>query len=110
MSENYLNKLFKQTSVYFSSGVIITFAGFLTFPIWTRIFSEVEYGQMSLATATLGLIIVFSKFGIQRAALRFYSEFKENKRDLDFTYYYTTSFLSVLFISIIVGYAYTRLT
>jgi len=58
---------------------------------------------MSLAMVTLGLIVVFSKFGIQRAALRFYSEFKENKRDQDFTYYYSTAFLSILVISLIIA-------
>jgi O-antigen/teichoic acid export membrane protein len=103
MPENYLKKLVKQTSMYFSSGVIITIAGFITFPIWTRVFTEAEYGQMSLATATLGIVIVFSKFGIQRAVLRFYSEFKENKRNLDITYYYTTSFLSVCIISLTIA-------
>jgi len=103
MSENYIKKLLKQTSIYFSSGIIITIASFITFPIWTRVFTEAEYGQMSLATTTLGVITVFSKFGIQRAVLRFYSEFKANKRNLDITYYYTTSFLSVGVISLIIA-------
>ena len=101
MSENIIYKLIKQVSVYFSSSVIITLAGFITFPIWTRVFTEAEYGKMSLAIVTLGLVVIISKFGIQNAALRFYSEFKENKRNLDITYFYTTSFLSILFISLI---------
>jgi O-antigen/teichoic acid export membrane protein len=100
MSENIIYKLIKQVSVYFSSSVIITLAGFITFPIWTRVFTEAEYGKMSLAIVTLGLVVIISKFGIQNAALRFYSEFKENKRNLDFTYFYTSSFLSILFISL----------
>ena len=103
MSENYLKKFLKQLSIYFSKDVIVTLASFITFPILTRVFTEAEYGQMSLAEATFGMIIVFSKFGIQRSALRFYSEFKENKRNLDITYYYTTSFLSGVFISIIIA-------
>ena len=103
MSENIFKKLLKQVSMYFSSGVLVTLAGFITFPIWTRVFTEAEYGKMSLAIVTMGIIVVFSKFGIQRAALRFYSEFKEKKRDLDFTYYYTTAFLSILVISLIIA-------
>jgi O-antigen/teichoic acid export membrane protein len=99
MYDNLLKKLVKQVSMYFSSGVIITLTGLISFPIWTRAFSEAEYGKMSLAIVTLGLILVISKFGIPRAALRFYSEFKEKKRDLDISYYYTTAFLSVLVIS-----------
>jgi len=90
--------------MYFSSGVIVTLASFLTFPIWTRIFTEAEYGKMSLAIVTMGLVVVISKFGIQSAALRFYSEFKENKRELDITFYYTTAFTSVLGISLIIAF------
>ena len=82
--------------MYFSSSVIITLAGFITFPIWTRVFTAAEYGKMSIAAATLGFVIVLSKMGINSAALRFYSEFAEHKRDLDFTYYYSTAFLSIL--------------
>lgn len=100
MSESILKKLLKQVSMYFSSSVIITLAGFISFPIWTRVFTPAEYGKMSIAVATLGFIIVLSKMGINSAALRFYSEFAEHKRNLAFTYYYTTSFLSILINSL----------
>jgi O-antigen/teichoic acid export membrane protein len=100
MPENYFKKLIKQTSVYSSSGIIIAAAGFLTFPILTRVFSTAEYGHMSLANSLLAIIIVFSKFGIQHSVLRFFSEFKEQKRKLDISYYYTTSVVGVLVISL----------
>ena len=103
MSENVLKKLLKQVSVYFSSSIIIALCGFISFPIWTRIFSEAEYGKMSIAFVTLGIIVILAKFGIQHASIRFYSEFKENKRNLDITYYYTTSFMGVTIISLIMA-------
>ena len=103
MSINVISKLTKQFSMYFSSNFLITLAGLISYPIWTRVFSTAEYGQMSLATITLSIFIVLSKFGIQHAALRFYSEFKAHKRDLDITYYYTTSFISVLFFCIMIA-------
>jgi O-antigen/teichoic acid export membrane protein len=106
MSDNIINKLLKQVSMYFSSGVLVSLGGFLSFPIWTRVFTEAEYGQMSLAFVTLGLIVVLSKFGMQRAAIRFYSEFKENKRDQDIKFYYTTGFAGVLVISLIVAFIF----
>lgn len=106
MSDNILKKLLSQVSMYFSSSVIITLAGFITFPIWTRIFTAAEYGKMSLAIATLGFVVIVSKIGINSAALRFYSEFKENKRGLDFTYYYTTAFLSILVMSLITAFVF----
>lgn len=103
MSETYFNKLIKQFSMYFSSNVLVAIAGIFSYPVWTRVFSQAEYGQMSLASTTLALFITFSKFGIQHAALRFYSEFKERKRELDITFYYTTAFISVLFFSFIIA-------
>jgi len=103
MPTSLLKKLIKQFSMYFSSSLLTMMAGFLTYPIWTRVFSKAEYGRMSLATVTLALFVAFSKFGIQHAALRFYSEFKEHKRYLDIKYYYTTSFLSVFAISFVIS-------
>jgi O-antigen/teichoic acid export membrane protein len=103
MSEKILTKLFKQVSMYFSSGIIVALCGFISFPIWTRLFTESEYGKMSIAFVTLGIIVVLAKFGIQRATIRFYSEFQEKKRNLDISYYYSTSFIGVAVISLIMA-------
>jgi O-antigen/teichoic acid export membrane protein len=96
---NYSKELFKQSSYYFISNLLATLAGFISFPIWTRVFSKAEYGIFSLIGTTIYFGIAFSKFGLQHAALRFHSDFKEKKINLDMSYYYSTLFISSLFIS-----------
>ncbi|HEC32650.1 MAG TPA: hypothetical protein ENI63_00125 [Candidatus Kaiserbacteria bacterium] len=96
---NYFKKLFEQSSYYFISNVIVMIAGFISFPIWTRIFTKAEYGVFSLVGITISLGVGFSKFGLQHAALRYHSDFKEKKTNLDMSYYYTTLFMGSLLIS-----------
>ncbi len=96
---SYLKKLFEQSAYYFISNVIVMMAGFISFPIWTRIFTRAEYGLFSLVAITISLGIGFSKFGLQHAALRYHSDFKEHKTDLDMSYYYTTLFFGSVVIS-----------
>ena len=74
-------------------------AGFISFPILTRIFTPAEYGVMSLVTITVSLGIGFSKFGLQHAALRYFSDFKENIIDMNISYYYSTLFIGSLVLS-----------
>ncbi len=106
MSENYFVKLVKQISMYLSSDILVVLASIITYPIWTRVFTEAEYGHMSIATSTVAILLGFSKFGIQHAALRFYSEFNEHKRNLDITYYYTTTLVSIFFISFAIAFGF----
>ncbi len=96
---NYIKKLFQQSSYYFISNVFVMLAGFISFPILTRIFTPEEYGVMSLVTITVSLGIGFSKFGLQHAALRYFSDFKENVIKLNMSYYYSTLFIGSLTIS-----------
>ncbi len=96
---NYLKKLVEQSSYYFISNAIIMMAGFISFPIWTRIFTRAEYGLFSLVGITISLGVGISKFGLQHAALRYYSDFKERKIHLDISYYYSTLFVGSVIIS-----------
>jgi len=70
-------------------------ASFFSFPIWTRLFNRTQYGLFALINVGIAVGVAFSKFGLQHAALRFYSEFKYGQKDnskLDM--YYSTLFLS----------------
>ncbi len=96
---SYFRELFKQSSYYFISNVLAMFAGFISFPIWTRVFSKSEYGIFSLVSITISLGVGISKFGLQHSALRYHSDFKEKIIDLDMSYYYTTLFVSSFLIS-----------
>lgn len=96
---NYIPKFFKQSSYYFISNSLVVFAGFISFPVLTRILSLEEYGMFSLITITIAFGISFSKFGLQHAALRFHTEFKEKVINLEMSYYYTTLFISSFVLS-----------
>jgi len=69
-------------------------------PLWTRVLNKSDYGFFSLITVTIGFMIAFSKFGLQHAALRFYSDFREGKRDMDLNYYYSTMLIGAILISV----------
>lgn len=96
---SYIRNLFHQSSYYFAGNVLVVLAGFISFPIWTRYFSKDDYGIFSIIITSISFLVVFSKLGLPHAALRFYSEFKEGKRELDPNCYYSTIFLSSLCIS-----------
>ena len=51
-------------------------AGFISFPVLTRVFSVSEYGIMSLVTTTVFIAMAISKLGFPISIVRFYSEFK----------------------------------
>lgn len=70
--------------------------GFVSFPIFTRVFSVDQYGIMDLGQRLLLLLTVMSKAGIQNASLRFYNG-PEFGQDSDASRrYYSTMFFGIL--------------
>jgi O-antigen/teichoic acid export membrane protein len=67
-----LKKLLRHCSHYLA-GIVGTLAlGFVSFPIFTRVFSVADYGAIDLIQKILLLLVATSKMGIQNSALRFY--------------------------------------
>jgi O-antigen/teichoic acid export membrane protein len=48
--------------------------GFISFPVFTRVFSVAEYGAMSLVLKVVLLMTVIGKFGLQNSVQRSYAE------------------------------------
>lgn len=96
---NHLKKHFKQSSYYFVSNLLVMLMGFVSFPVWTRVLSQEEYGIVSLINVTVFFLVAFSKFGLQRAAIRFFSDFEGGKNSLDISTYYSTLSISSCFLS-----------
>jgi len=65
-------------------------AGFISFPILTRIFSVSDYGILGLITTTVLIGIAIGKLGFPSSVVRFYAEF-ESKNQL--ASFYSTIFL-----------------
>jgi len=95
-----IKKLAGHSLGYFVGNIIIMFAGVISFPIWTRVLSIVEYGVFSTISITINFLTGFLKFGCQEAGLRFYHEFQGTieKRYL----YYSTLILGPLLIGILI--------
>jgi O-antigen/teichoic acid export membrane protein len=65
-------------------------AGFISFPILTRIISVSDYGILGLVTTTILIATAIGKFGFVGSIIRFYAEFKSNKR---LGIFYSTMFI-----------------
>lgn len=89
-----LRRLYKDSSHYLLGQVGIFLVGFVSFPVFTRVFSVPEYGLMSLALNTVALAAVFSKLGLQHSLVRFYPEYAHSADPDAKRRYYSTLFWS----------------
>lgn len=83
-------RLLVHTSNYSIGSLLVTLAGFISFPIFTRIFSVEEYGLMSLISSTLVLMTVLGKLGMQHSIIRFYAEVKAGSRECTEEQFFST--------------------
>jgi O-antigen/teichoic acid export membrane protein len=98
-----IKTLVKQSSHYFVGQAAILAAGFLSFPILTRIFSVSDYGLMSLVTTTLFIAVAVVKFGIPNSIVRFYAESKAADKLRPF---FATLFLGVSAFAVLAGVSF----
>ena len=71
MSE--LKTLYRHAFHYLSGRVCLMLLGFLSFPVFTRVFSVSDYGVMGLVLKVILLLTVVGKFGLQNSVQRFYA-------------------------------------
>lgn len=88
-----LRNFIKNSSFYLMGEVLITAAGFISFPVFARILTKEEYGLMSLITITLSIIEELSSAGLRHATQRFYPSYLKEGRITQF--YSTTIFSSI---------------
>jgi len=101
-NSNPLLKLFRQSSHYLAGNIMVMVTGFITMPILTRALSTADYGVLSLVSVTVFTALSLAKGGLQEAAVRFYSEFKNGNRP-DLAVYYNTLFWSSATLALIAG-------
>lgn len=83
--------------------VIPAVLGFLVIPVYTRLFTPEEYGNYSLALATVSMFAIFTYMWLQNSTLRFFSHYR-NKNELG-TFYTTTFFYlgtTIVIISLLI--------
>jgi O-antigen/teichoic acid export membrane protein len=93
-------KLFKQSSQYFVGQIVVMAAGFISFPVLTRIFSVENYGVLGIATTTIMLATAIAKVGSTNSTVRFFPEYLNNGK---LPVYYSTMLYGYFGIAIIVA-------
>lgn len=66
-------RLLKHLSIYSTGSLLVAIAGFISFPILTRIFTVADYGVMNLVSVTMLLLLGVAKLGQQHSTIRFHS-------------------------------------
>lgn len=74
-----IKKLFNQSSHYLVGQILLMAAGFISFPILTRMLSVGDYGVLGITTTTISIIVALAKLGVPSSIVRYYSEFKGEK-------------------------------
>jgi O-antigen/teichoic acid export membrane protein len=96
------SQLLKHTSNYTIANILMVIAGLVSFPILTRVLSITEYGVMSFIAVALTLLVAVGKMGMQHATLRFHSEVKAGKRNVDAKAFLSTAILGTCVIGLCV--------
>jgi len=71
----------RHVSHYFGGRIAVILLGFISFPVFTRLFSVADYGVLSLLLKTVLIFTVISKLGVQNSVLRFYQEYAQQGHD-----------------------------
>nr|MBP6250840.1 oligosaccharide flippase family protein [Leptothrix sp. (in: b-proteobacteria)] len=75
---------------YAGSSLLVSLAGFVSFPILTRTLSVAEYGALSWISSALTLLVVLGKLGLQHALLRFHAEVEAGRHGVTQGQYLST--------------------
>jgi len=95
-----IQSFFRQGGHYFTGNLLGMAAGFLSFPIFTRIFTVSEYGQLGLINTTLFFVVAFSKMGLTSSIVRFYPEYQSEDGGRG---YFTSVFWGALLLAVAVS-------
>lgn len=100
MNGSLTTRLVGQSTTYLIGSALVSLSGVISFPIWTRIFSQSQYGEIALVAVTITLMESIAKLGLQHSALRFYPSYVQEEETQRKTYYSTLFFGSIAFAMI----------
>ena len=73
--------LARQTLIYGLAGVAPQVVGFLTLPVFSRAFSEAQYGILEIALASLSVAATTADIGLTSAAQRSYFDYQDHQQE-----------------------------
>ena len=98
-----LRTLLKQSSHYVTGRTGVLLLGFVSFPVFTRIFTVAQYGTLSLVLKLLGLATILGKAGLQQSVLRFHQEHTVSGEQGRTQQFYSSIIFGVLMVSTLVA-------
>lgn len=101
-----LKTLFRQSSHYFAGRVGVILLGFVSFPLFTRLFSVADYGLMGLVLKVTATFTVLSKMGIQNSVLRFYQDHAAASERNALQRYFSTLFFGTAGVATLVALSF----
>lgn len=88
--------LVHESSHYFFGLIGTMILGFISFPLFTRVFPVADYGIIDLVQKYLLVVTAVAKFGLQNSALRFYNAKEFAASPAAERRYYSTMFFGTL--------------
>src|SRR3954453_22687221 len=102
ISMSAIKTLYRHSSHYTGRRLGVMLLGFISYPLYTRVFSVADYGAINLITNMVLLLTVVSKFGFQHAVQRYYPESATSPDPDTLRRYYSTLFYgTVLFAGVL---------
>jgi O-antigen/teichoic acid export membrane protein len=98
-----LKTLYRHSSHYLGGRIAVMLLGFVSFPLFTRVFSVADYGAINLITNTVLLLTVVSKFGFQHAVQRYYPESASASDPNALRRYYSTLFYATAMFAVVLS-------
>ena len=92
---------------YLGGRAALLLLGFVSFPLFTRLFSIQQYGVISLVLKTVVCLVVLAKLGVQNSVVRFFQESPSEQSSQSMQRFYSTFFFGgsglALFVGVLLG-------
>ncbi|MFC1784057.1 lipopolysaccharide biosynthesis protein [Candidatus Neomarinimicrobiota bacterium] len=92
----------KQSLIYGIGTILTRLVTFLLLPVYTNVFTPEQYGVVSLSYAFTGFVIVFYRYGMDTALMKFYIDAEGDEKKKYFTIIFSTQTATSLIFSGIV--------
>ncbi len=92
----------KQSLIYGLGTILTRLVTFLLLPVYTNVFTPEQYGIVSLSYAFTGFVIVFYRYGMDTALMKFYIDAEGEGKKKYFTAIFSTQTVTSLIFSGIV--------
>ena len=98
-----LRTLTRHVGHYLGGRAGLVLLGFISFPIFTRLLTVEQYGEISLVFKVVVCLIVFAKLGVQNSVVRFFQDSQEKRDPPAVERFYSTFFFGGSGLAVLVS-------